>query len=89
MTGSCGFSSPTEVSASLTCSVPLGPAFKPWVDDDELFTQVKEDPETGTITWPNGAELDPDLLHSDLGAAETSSYQLLITAPVLNSMIAR
>ncbi|MGB8360563.1 MAG: DUF2442 domain-containing protein [Acidimicrobiia bacterium] len=42
-----------------------GPAFEGIAADDELFAQVKADPETGTIGWPNGADLDPDVLHGD------------------------
>lgn len=42
-----------------------GPAFREIAADDEAFTQVRVDPEIGTITWPNGADLDPDVLHGD------------------------
>jgi hypothetical protein len=33
--------------------------------DPELFSQVTVDPVAGTITWPNGIDLDPDVLHGD------------------------
>ena len=42
-----------------------GPVFEDIAKDDDLFRQVRVDPETGTITWPNGADLDPDVLHGD------------------------
>ena len=42
-----------------------GPAFEAIADDDEVFGRVRVDPEVGTITWPNGADLDPDVLHGD------------------------
>ena len=29
-----------------------------------LFGQVRVDEELGTIVWPNGADLDPDVLHN-------------------------
>ena len=32
--------------------------------DPTYFAQVTTDPETGTVTWPNGADLDPDVLHA-------------------------
>lgn len=32
--------------------------------DSDFFTQVTADAETGTITWPNGADLDPDVLYA-------------------------
>ena len=28
-----------------------------------FFSQVRVDPEAGTIVWPNGADLDPLVLH--------------------------
>ena len=42
-----------------------GPAFEEIANDDDLFAEVRVDPEIGTITWPNGADLDPDVLHGD------------------------
>jgi len=42
-----------------------GPAFEEIARDDDLFAEVGVDPEIGTITWPNGADLDPDVLHGD------------------------
>lgn len=47
-----------------------GPAFEAIAEDDELFAQVEVDPETGTIAWPNGADLDPDVLHGDFAPAK-------------------
>ena len=32
--------------------------------DPEYFSRVRVDPEVGTIVWPNGADLDPLVLHS-------------------------
>lgn len=32
--------------------------------DAEKFQRVRVDNEIGTIVWPNGADLDPDVLHS-------------------------
>jgi hypothetical protein len=42
-----------------------GPVFEPLRADPELFRQVRVDEELGTIVWPNGADLDPDVLHGD------------------------
>jgi hypothetical protein len=32
--------------------------------DPEYFRSVRVDPEIGTIVWPNGADLCPDVLYS-------------------------
>lgn len=32
--------------------------------DDNYFRQVQVDPELGTIFWPNGADVCPDVLYS-------------------------
>ena len=37
--------------------------FEP-LKDEAVFTKVKVNPEWGTIFWPNGADLDPDVLYS-------------------------
>ncbi|HTR72122.1 MAG TPA: DUF2442 domain-containing protein [Solirubrobacteraceae bacterium] len=33
--------------------------------DPDYFRQVRVDPELGTVVWPNGYDLDPDVLHGD------------------------
>ena len=40
-----------------------GPVFEPLIRDSALFERVRVDPELGTIVWPNGADIDPDVLH--------------------------
>ncbi len=42
-----------------------GPVFDPIAKDDDVFAQIAVDPELGTIRWPNGASLDPAVLHGD------------------------
>lgn len=42
-----------------------GPVFEEIANDDSFFAQVSVDSEIGTIAWPNGADLDPDVLHDD------------------------
>ena len=37
--------------------------FAPLRDETE-FARVRVDPDSGTIVWPNGADLDPDVLYS-------------------------
>ena len=42
-----------------------GPVFERIADDDDFFRRVRVDEEIGTIVWPNGADLAPELLHGD------------------------
>ena len=36
------------------------------LQDPEEVSKVRVDPETGTICWPNGADLDPDVLYAEI-----------------------
>jgi hypothetical protein len=54
-----------------------GPIFEPLRADRELFRRVRVDEELGTIVWPNGADMDPAVLHGDFEPADT-----LVTGPV-------
>jgi hypothetical protein len=36
------------------------------LQDPAFFAQVRVDPELGTVLWPNGADLDPDVLYARL-----------------------
>jgi hypothetical protein len=42
-----------------------GPVFDEIRADDDVFRTVTVDRELGTIVWPNGADIDPDVLHGD------------------------
>lgn len=46
-----------------------GPIFQRVRDDRGLFSEVRVDPELGTIVWPNGADLDPDVLYGSASPA--------------------
>ena len=50
--------------------------FSPLRDEKE-FAKVRVNPEIGTIVWPNGADLDPDILY-----AAISGTPIPGTAPV-------
>ena len=43
--------------------VGRGGMFRP-LEDPAFFRQVRVDAELGTIVWPNGVDICPDLLHS-------------------------
>lgn len=49
-----------------------GPMFEPLRANPGLFRQVRVDEELGTIVWPNGADMDPDVLHGDFESAEAA-----------------
>ena len=34
------------------------------LEDKAYFARVRVDPDIGTICWPNGADLDPDVLYA-------------------------
>ena len=40
-----------------------GPVFEPLKQDRTLFESVAVDAELGAIVWPNGADIDPDVLY--------------------------
>jgi hypothetical protein len=44
-----------------------GPVFAPILQDPALFRDIRI--EAGTITWPNGADIDPDVLYYGLTPA--------------------
>lgn len=46
-----------------------GPIFEPIRRSGELFEAVRVDDEAGTIVWPNGADIDPDVLYFGLKPA--------------------
>lgn len=47
-----------------------GPVFEPLREDPQLFSQVRVDDELGTIVWPNGADMDPDVLYGHHPSAD-------------------
>jgi hypothetical protein len=57
-----------------------GPVFEPLRRDLGLFRQVAVDEELGTIVWPNGADMDPDVLHGDFKPAEPATTQRISRA---------
>lgn len=58
-----GFTDGTEGEVDLAPYL-RGPMFEPLRASHEAFAQVTVDAKLGTIVWPNGADLDPDVLHA-------------------------
>jgi Protein of unknown function (DUF2442) len=57
------FDDGAEGEIDITKMTTFEGVFEP-LKDPGYFSQVKVDPEAGTIVWPNGADLDPLVLHS-------------------------
>lgn len=47
-----------------------GPVFEP-LRDVQVFAQVRVNPDTGTIEWPNGADFAPEFLYERARIAAT------------------
>ena len=43
--------------------IPFEGVFAP-LEDPARFAEVRVDPTLGTVCWPNGADLDPDVLYA-------------------------
>lgn len=46
--------------------------FRPLYDDPDLFAKVYVDPEAGTIGWPTGADLAPEVRHEGVNCGGTA-----------------
>lgn len=63
------FADGTEATPDFSDKVAgRGGVFTP-LQDISFFAQVKIDPEAGTLVWPNGVDLDPDVLYSQATGA--------------------
>lgn len=67
-----GFSMQLEFEDGTTKVIDLdpflrGPVFEPIRKSPEMFRAIQI--EGGTIVWPNGADIDPDVLYYDLEPA--------------------
>jgi Protein of unknown function (DUF2442) len=50
-----------------------GPVFAEIRSKPDVFASVKVDPDAGTIVWPNGADLAPDVLYEGRRSARMES----------------
>jgi hypothetical protein len=63
-----GFTDGTERTIDLAPFL-RGPVFEPLREDPAVFRAVQVDPELGTIVWPTGADICPDVLYEGLTPA--------------------
>jgi hypothetical protein len=56
-----GVEGEVDVARLIDFSGVFGP-----LKDRKEFGRVRVDPELGTIVWPNGADLDPDVLYAEV-----------------------
>jgi hypothetical protein len=68
-----GFSDGSSRDVDLTGALH-GSVFEPLADPD-YFAQVRVDDELGTVVWPNGADLDPLVLHGDFEPASRLAHR--------------
>jgi len=54
-----------------------GPVFGP-LRDLELFRTVAVDPESRTIAWANGADLDPDVIYTPSLLADDDAVRITV-----------
>ena len=57
------FDDGTEGETDLSAVLRFDGVFSP-LADPAVFATVKVDPDIGTIVWPNGADVCPDVLYS-------------------------
>ena len=54
-----------------------GPIFEPMRRERDEFLKVTVDSRAGTIVWPNGADIDPDVLYLGLQPAWRESPHMV------------
>jgi hypothetical protein len=74
-----GFSDDSSRDVCLTGALH-GPVFEPMTDPD-YFAEVHVDDDLGTVVWPNGADLDPLVLHGDFEPTSARAVRLLHLLP--------
>lgn len=47
------------------------------IDSDETFAAAEVDAVAGTVSWPQGIDFDPDVLHGDALAASVCTPRLV------------
>lgn len=67
------FEDEVEGSVDIAELIEFTGVFAPLLERD-YFVQVRADLELGTICWPNGADLDPDVLYAQVTGEPIFSF---------------
>ncbi len=63
-----------EGEVDLAALVSFRGVFGP-LRDEGYVAQIRVDPELGTVVWPNGADLDPDVLYAHVSGKPVTEGQ--------------
>lgn len=55
------------------------------IDSDEAFAEVAVDPVSGTVSWPQGVDFDPDVLYGEVPKAGALAPRLVRQCRVQHS----
>lgn len=67
------FEDGVEGELDLSSFISFDGIFEPLREPSE-FAKISVHPELGTVVWPNGADLDPDVLYSKLTGKPVSIH---------------
>ena len=65
----------------LAAVLQTGGVFAAMRDDRAVFESVVVDPEFGTVGWPGGVDLDPDVLRGDQSPASGAALPRRVVQP--------
>jgi len=77
-----GFDDGAEGDVDIASLVRFEGVFAP-LRETVYFARVRVDPELGTICWPNGADIDPEVLYSAATGAPLPDWASPSRAPDL------
>lgn len=72
------FKDGVEGIVDISKMVKFSGVFAP-LTDYNYFSKMSVNPDLGTISWPNGADIDPDVLYAAITGKPIPGYQILIT----------
>ena len=75
-----GFDDGAEGDVDIASLVPFEGVFAP-LRESGFFARVRVDAELGTICWPNGADIDPEVLYSAATGAPLPEWAPPQSAP--------